>query len=120
MPWRRLVVSKRLARLQLYRSLLSGRLRRDRKPARSNDAAGLRQLLRRAAPQLVTGDAPHQEVILRLGKAMRAEAAMNWLPPLSNGEIATRLEKSLRHDRECRRGRVRVVRLRSSEDLFFV
>ncbi|CAE7232573.1 unnamed protein product [Symbiodinium natans] len=61
-----------------------------------------------------------RELVQRLGKAMRAEAAMNWLPPINNEEIATRLEKALRHDRECRRGRVRVLRLRSSEDLFFV
>eukprot|EP00933_Yihiella_yeosuensis_P077458 TRINITY_DN87957_c0_g1_i1.p1 TRINITY_DN87957_c0_g1~~TRINITY_DN87957_c0_g1_i1.p1 ORF type:complete len:160 (-),score=17.62 TRINITY_DN87957_c0_g1_i1:81-560(-) len=100
---------------------------RDAAKTRHSDPAmedTLRQLLDRCAPDLLNASSNRQELICRLGKELKlgsyAPSSQGAAPALSPEEKARRLELALRRCVDCRRGKVRVLRLRGPEDLSVV
>eukprot|EP00930_Biecheleria_cincta_P003610 TRINITY_DN104540_c0_g1_i1.p1 TRINITY_DN104540_c0_g1~~TRINITY_DN104540_c0_g1_i1.p1 ORF type:complete len:145 (+),score=15.55 TRINITY_DN104540_c0_g1_i1:25-435(+) len=125
-----------LARLRLYDAVLEGRRRFVRKARtkaeplprldgqeeREEQASALRELLTAAQP-LLGGDS-WEGLVRTLATARRQQGATGALSePWRRGgdnDSVRRLEQALRRCPNCRRGKVRVLRLRSAEDLTIV
>mmetsp|Transcript_104375 Transcript_104375/g.185597 ORF Transcript_104375/g.185597 Transcript_104375/m.185597 type:complete len:128 (-) Transcript_104375:6-389(-) len=119
-----------LARLRLYdAAIVTGRrskgTRGKGKSTLRKEELALRDLLRASSQSLTETVSSHEEVVRRLREALHGstEAADDAGPDSQGSAIndsVQRLEKALRRCPECRRGKVRVLRLRRAEDLTVV
>eukprot|EP00931_Biecheleriopsis_adriatica_P047332 TRINITY_DN27276_c0_g1_i1.p1 TRINITY_DN27276_c0_g1~~TRINITY_DN27276_c0_g1_i1.p1 ORF type:complete len:124 (-),score=9.33 TRINITY_DN27276_c0_g1_i1:49-420(-) len=120
MVWRRR--PRGLLRLQIYEGrLLAGRHGRStsRAVSSSTHEVTLRTLLRSCASQMRDATPTHEALVQRLAQALQASGSIQAEASTctEGADVVRRLERALRRCTDCRRGRVRVLRLRGPEDL---